>query len=394
MGLTVKSDNSNDELRIDPTSKAARVTLYDPNGTIDLGYTDFGSAGNLGFALNSEFIFTNTLGYSSICFRLTIPLGATVSFKASFDGTTYENLTLRQLGNDGYIQSSSESGAYIGSISCARLVKVLVTAVGTVIGSVVGRATREVSTIEGIENAAPDEFFLNVAEGLINGIRSINRFGRNQDVDIGTEDVWGSGGVWTPPTTAGVVNIVSSSAADTVAGTGARTLRIMGLNGSYAEVSETITLNGTTPVPTLNQYFIIHNISVMTAGTGNTNAGTITSTSTGGGTPTMPSITIGKAETQFCFYQVPAGFTAYLENYQGGINGGALCDLELFAKPFGGVYNLKGTMLLNLTGNSYSQRDYKTPIPFTEKTIIKLSATASANNTDVVGSFDLILVAN
>jgi hypothetical protein len=49
---------------------------------------------------------------------------------------------------------------------------------------------------------------------------------------------------------------------------------------------------------------------------------------------------------------------------------------------------------LNLTGGSYAIRDYDTPIKFTEKTIVKLTGTATANNTDVTGSFDIVLVAN
>jgi hypothetical protein len=133
---------------------------------------------------------------------------------------------------------------------------------------------------------------------------------------------------------------------------------------------------------------------VATAGSGNTNAGPITTTSNGGGTPAMSSIQIGEGQTQFCIYQIPAGYTGYLTNYQGGITTGTALDLKLYAKPFGGVFNLKGNLPLNLTGSSFDQRVYKTPLKFTEKTIVKLTGTATANNTSTSGSFDLILIAD
>ena len=81
----------------------------------------------------------------------------------------------------------------------------------------------------------------------------------------GTEDIWGTRGIWVAPTAAMTVNIVSSSTADASAGTGAGTLSVTGLNGSYVEVTETVTLNGTTAVTTSNSYWIIHTMIALTA---------------------------------------------------------------------------------------------------------------------------------
>ncbi len=238
-------------------------------------------------------------------------------------------------------------------------------------------------------------YCLRIAQGGVSGVISENKFGRNPDVDVGTEDIWSQGGMWVAPTAACVHAIVSSSANDASAGTGARTISVTGLNGSYAITTETVTLNGTTPVNTANSYVIIHRMLVLTCGTGGTNAGTITATASSGGTVSIGMV-IGKGQSQFCIYQIPAGYTAYLTKYICSTNAGpsSHVDVELFAKPFGGCFNLKGTITLDTDGVSSDVREYLVPLQFTEKTIIKLTATTDTNNCNVVGSFDLIMVAN
>ena len=79
------------------------------------------------------------------------------------------------------------------------------------------------------------DFGLQIARGLISNMLPINKFGRNADIDVGTEDIWGAGGTWVEPTAATTVAVVSSSASDASAGTGARTITVNGLNGSYVD---------------------------------------------------------------------------------------------------------------------------------------------------------------
>lgn len=78
--------------------------------------------------------------------------------------------------------------------------------------------------------------------------------------------------------TAETVEVFSSSANDTSAGTGARTVRITGLE-SFATTTltqETLTMNGVTAVTSSNTYVRILKVEVLTAGSGGSNAGTIT----------------------------------------------------------------------------------------------------------------------
>jgi hypothetical protein len=236
---------------------------------------------------------------------------------------------------------------------------------------------------------------LEIGRGNVSGQSLLLKFGRNGDVDTGGyEDVWDGGGTWVPPTAARVHNIVSSSVNDTAAGTGARTVTIIGLNGSYAVTTETVTLNGTTNVTTANSYTIIYRMYVVTAGSGGTNAGNITATAQTDATVTA-QISIGVAQTLMAIYQVPAGKTAYLRRYYASLNNATSAtsaDVRLLVKPFGEVYQTKHVVGLLSTGSSFVDYRYDLPLVITEKSLIKLSAETSANNMDVSGGFDLVLI--
>lgn len=241
------------------------------------------------------------------------------------------------------------------------------------------------------------EFYLDVARGLVTGMSCVNKFGRNSDVDAGTEDLWAQGGLYVQATAASVVNFVSSSANDAAAGTGARTILITGLNASDVEVTETLTLNGITNVPTVNSYGFISRVVVLTAGSGAANAGTITGTATGGGTPLLISVAIGINQSQLGIYKVPAGKSAYIFDWGGSFysaTAGAQVELRLLIKPSGGVFNLKDNINLFTGGATAFIKQKTPPIVAPASSIIKIQiVTANANN-DVNGNFDFVLVTN
>jgi hypothetical protein len=83
------------------------------------------------------------------------------------------------------------------------------------------------------------------------------------------------------------LDVISSSAADTAAGTGARTVTIYGLALDGTQLIETVTLNGQTAVTTTKAFWRVFGAQVATAGTGRVNAGDIYIYKTGtGGTIT------------------------------------------------------------------------------------------------------------
>jgi len=149
-------------------------------------------------------------------------------------------------------------------------------------------------------SAIPKNYFFEISRGNVPGASTITKFGLNEDVDIASvpEDLWGVTGVYVQPTAARVHNFVSTAAGDTM------TILIRGINSSYNAQSETITMNGTTPVATVNTYYHIH----LMQNTGSTNnAGTITGTAAVDGTVSI-SMPIGYNQSVSSIYMVPVGY--------------------------------------------------------------------------------------
>lgn len=116
-------------------------------------------------------------------------------------------------------------------------------------------------------------------------------------------------------TTAGAFEVLSSSANDTAAGTGARTIEVKGLDSSWNEFTETVTMNGVTPVALVNSSaFRINSAKVLTAGSGLTNAGNIDVRTVTGSTvyKSIPAA-VECVGMDFDFrYTVPAGMIGIL----------------------------------------------------------------------------------
>lgn len=150
-------------------------------------------------------------------------------------------------------------------------------------------------------------YMTNVAFGLEPGHVRIARHGRNPDVD-GPEDVWDGGGDYPWMTAATSLEVVSTSANDTSAGTGARTVRIEGLDATYTELNQTVTLNGLTAVAVPSQMFRINRVILASAGSSKVNAGDIIVRDAGVGT-TRGIILTGRGMGAQSQYTVPAGKT-------------------------------------------------------------------------------------
>lgn len=83
------------------------------------------------------------------------------------------------------------------------------------------------------------DFLQAIGFAQVPGYRRVAAIGNNPDLDTATlpEEIWTGGGVYPWLTASTALEIVSSSANDTSAGTGARTVTINGLSDAYAEVA-------------------------------------------------------------------------------------------------------------------------------------------------------------
>jgi len=261
---------------------------------------------------------------------------------------------------------------------------------------------------------ASDASALKVARGLVPGQSSVNKFGRNIEIDASiTADIWdgghtlSSGGtslIWVAPTQARTHVIASTDAGDTAGGAGARTLRVYGLPDDWdsPEVSEDIILDTGSPPVTTNSYVIIQRMYVLTKGATSSNIGIITATATTDGTITA-KIRAGQGQTQMIIYGVPSTQTFYMSRLYANMNkasgsatGYVDMELKFNPEPQDELTNFltKHTFSISLDGTSAFSIPYNLYKSFPGPCILKLQGSSATANMDVSAGFDGILVDN
>jgi len=146
--------------------------------------------------------------------------------------------------------------------------------------------------------------------GRVAGHSRVAAYGFNGAPAAGA-DVWVGQGAYPFQTSAQSLEILSSSASDAAAGTGARTVTVQGLDANFNAVQETVTLNGTSVVALVNSYLRINNVQVATAGSGGANAGTVTLRVAGAGA-SQAVMSPGVGYAKQAIYTVPNGFSLLL----------------------------------------------------------------------------------
>lgn len=226
-----------------------------------------------------------------------------------------------------------------------------------------------------------------ISDGVMLNVDAINKFGYNESVGSSYEVVSDLGSAHYP-TSAATVSIVSASTADTAAGTGARTVEIQGLDGNYEELTEVVTMNGTAAVSTTASFIRVFRMRVVTAGSGETNAGNITATIGSN----VARILAGQGQTLMAIYTVPKGKTAFFMKFQGSISKSQEGAFQLRSRvPFAagnGAFNVKG--LWGTFANTVTY-DYPVPLKFEEFTDIEIRSKGQGTP-DMGAIFDLILV--
>jgi len=241
-----------------------------------------------------------------------------------------------------------------------------------------------------------EPFELQVSRGQIQGHRNVTVFGFNQDVDTTQVSVWPLPSLITFPSAALQMTVSSTSANDTAAGTGARTVVVQGLDANYNEVTETVTLNGQTPVTMTASLLRVNYVLVGTTGSGNTAAGDIyigTGTVTAGVPATAYDIIkFDYNNTTTGSYTVPAGYTAYVSQglfSAGQSTGSSPVQGRLLTR---GVDNIRRTAAITTVNNGVANYVFEYPLAIPEKTTVEATAVGTANNNSVSSMFILLLV--
>lgn len=169
-----------------------------------------------------------------------------------------------------------------------------------------------------------------VAIGAIPGWTSFRKFGLNPAVNGAgtTEDMWPIGTPRVLPAAGAVASLVSDSAADdgSPEGTGAHIVKVEGLDDTWTEISEEVTLNGVGAVTTTAEFYRINRMYIVKVGSGGVNAGNITASISGAA---QAYIEAGEGQTHQTLYTVPAGKTLIVDLYNVGIGRMAVGDADI-----------------------------------------------------------------
>jgi len=248
---------------------------------------------------------------------------------------------------------------------------------------------------------------LSITAGSDPNFISVHKFGEAPDFDTADNFVT----IWDGADDGGIAQFVykysASALIDSISSsiTGdTQSVELQGLDTNWALVVQTFDMTGqarkalTTP---LVRIFRIKN-------EGATNfAGTVyayENTTIGTGIPTDKTkiramVQIGNNQTLMAVYTIPAGYTGYMFEYDasganGTFNNTGQSIIKLYARPFGGVFQLKRVIALSATGTSYPIKTWEMPEKFLEKTDLELRCNTTVDGSAIAGGFDLILVKN
>jgi len=221
--------------------------------------------------------------------------------------------------------------------------------------------------------------------------RGIYKFGYNAAITTTEEVVWDAGNVYSYIDTAAEAVVVSSSAADDAAGTGAQKIKIEGLDENYEPQTVEVTMDGTTNVTTDETFIAINRMYVTEAGNGEVNAGNITATV---GAITRSQISADRGQTLQAVYTVPAGYTAYVTDWMvasGATASNKYLEARLVSRSNDGVRRTKSVVTLN---NTMDKIDFGVATEIPEKNSIEVRAVASSGTDVVSAAFSVLLKRN
>ena len=247
--------------------------------------------------------------------------------------------------------------------------------------------------------ASPD---LALALNGFPGVKKVQLRGRNAAISNAYETVWLPGATYARLSSATALEVVSSTANDAAAGTGARTVVVESVLASGAVSTETVTLNGTTAVALVATTTIaVNRFYVATVGSGASAAGTIDCRTVSGSTIKSQIITtadiLGRNLATDFIYTIPTGYTGVLKTVEfsaTGVTGDLTCVVEVTTSD-GITFNAgAGKSSLYVTGfnGAMGKVHFGVGQVIPALAQIELRALVSAGAGDLVAMADLFLI--
>lgn len=241
------------------------------------------------------------------------------------------------------------------------------------------------STFSMSQHGRTEPFDLQVSRGQIPYHQVVNIYGYQTTVGNTYIPIWENNTVYVYPTSA-IPMLLTGTGSDTAK------VQINGLDANYTPITETVTLNGSTGVPTTNNYFRVNNMVVVS---GNPAANVTLTSSDGNTANTYAKIVTGIGKTQNTWYTVPANSTFYLTRSQvfstaPAISTNAYNNYQVLTISQTGVQQVLTRR--PFTGNFEIRR--VAPTAYAAGTDIQWQANTNTGNSTVAVSIEGYLVAN
>lgn len=225
-------------------------------------------------------------------------------------------------------------------------------------------------------------------------INTEHKFGRNPVVSTSWEDIVEGGAInWQDD--AETISVASDDDTDdNVGGDGALTVTVEGIAAAGAILTETVTMDGTTPVVTTGEFLQVLRMFVATAGADGANAGTIIATgsdSTDEHNRISVLNSLGLGQSLFGGFIIPTDWDApgYLHSVCVSVDGVKTATVGVFIQPPGGAKRLR--LMFDAVAGNHAFLPKTGVGPFVAGTRIWAAAFVAA--TDAAVEVDLEIVA-
>lgn len=226
---------------------------------------------------------------------------------------------------------------------------------------------------------------LGVSANHYDGLSHVHKFGAvpamSQNNTGTIWDVNDTAYPWSAFSTATTLTVDRASATDA-----GKQVLIVGLDGAYNEIQETVTLTNATGNATTKSFIRVYR-AYMTNGSA-TNVGNVTVKAS---TTVVAQITAAKGQTLMAIYTVPAGYSAYILKGAATCQDGADATGDMFVRYFGeSAFRVGHSFEVCGDGGEYMY-DFGIPLRIPEKSDIDIRASVRSNNARVTAAFDMLL---
>ena len=229
-----------------------------------------------------------------------------------------------------------------------------------------------------------EPFELQVSRGQIPGHSVLHKFGAVPAMSINTTGtVWDINDTlypWSAFATAGVLTVDRASASDAD-----KTITIIGLDASYNEITENVTLTNATGNATTKSF-----IRVYRAYMHNGSAANVGNIDINRSTTVVARITAEKAQTLMGVYTVPAGYSLYLTQGVMSVQAGADATGDFYVR-YGGQSAFRIAHTFEVASAEYFYA-FHAPFRLPEKSDIDIRASLRSNNARITAAFDAYLI--